>query len=83
MWFGPCYRDFFGDERLLGTPAYSVEQIGNGIYVQLTEQITDTDKNRDAYLAAQAATQDHLGRDAFVGTAEGRCRVPEFVVPNP
>lgn len=82
MWFGEPYRELFGD-RLLTVPVFSVRQIGGGVYVQLTESVTDPDKQRDKYLAAQAATQQHLDSDAFRGNLSRKCRVPEFRVPRP
>ena len=82
MWFGEPYRELFGD-RLLDVPAFAVREIGTGVYVQLTGKITDVDRKRDAYLAAQAAAQKHLNNDAFRGSSSGKCRVPEFRVPRP
>lgn len=79
MLFGPPYVELFGRERLLSTPAARVEPMGEGIYVQLTDDPTDVAKNRDEYLAAQRAAKEHLDRDAFRGiSASGKCRVPEF-----
>ncbi len=82
MWFGEPYRELFGD-KLLDVPAFEVRETGSGVYVQLTEKITDVDKKREAYLEAQAAAQAHLNNDAFRGNSSGKCRVPEFRVPRP
>ena len=82
MWFGQPYRELFG-ESLLDVPAFSVREIGSGVYVQLTEKITDVDRQREAYLEAQANAQAHLNNDAFRGNPSGKCRVPEFQVPRP
>lgn len=82
MWLGKPDRELFGD-RLLNVPAFSVREIGGGVYVQLTESVTDPGKQRDAYLAAQTAAQQHLDSNAFRDNSSGKCRVPEFQVPRP
>ena len=77
MFFGPPYFELFGRERLLGTPAAHVEEMRNGIYVQLTPSVTDVRVDREKYLAAQRAAREHLDSGAFVGT-QGDVKAPQF-----
>lgn len=82
MFFGPPYVELFGRERLLNTPAAHVEELADGIYVQLTPSVTDVAVSRESYLAAQQAAREHLDSNAFVGDASpGEIRVPEFLCP--
>lgn len=79
MLFGPPYVKLFGRERLMSSTAACVEVVGNGVYLQLTDNPTDVAKNREEYLTSQRLTKEHLDRDAFRGqTSADRCNVPEF-----
>jgi hypothetical protein len=53
--YGPPYVRLFGLQKLLGTPAYKVEQLGPEIvYVQLTESVFDV---RERYAEVDVARQ--------------------------
>lgn len=74
--FGRRYVEFFGLDRLLGTPAHRVERVDGGVYVQLTETPASVAKDRLSYLKAQRWAQEHLDHDAFLGAKQ--CRTPDF-----
>jgi len=79
MLFGRPYVELFGRERLLQTSAARVEAIGDGVYIQLTDDPTDVAKKREEYLAVQQATKAYLNSNAFRGmSANGQYSVPEF-----
>lgn len=79
MFFGPPYVGLFGRERLLNTPAAHVEEVAGGVYVQLTESVTEVAARWESYQAAQRAARAHLDSNAFAdGTSSESRRVPEF-----
>lgn len=75
---GPPYREIFGD-RLDSAPAFSVRELGNGAtYLQLTEDVSDVDRKRDAVRAAREAVQAHLGCNAFREGGHAPLNIPTF-----
>jgi hypothetical protein len=67
MVFGKPYCDMFGIERLLATPAHSVKRLGESlVYVQLTADVNDCERDHAAVLRARQFAKRHLGLEAFM-----------------
>lgn len=66
---GPAYVRMFGKRRILDTPAYKVEDLGQEqVYLQLTPRVEDIHERYDFVMAARNAAKLHLGEDAFFHT---------------
>lgn len=64
--FGDAYVRLFGMEKLLSTPAYKVEKLNDEtVFIQLTENLTDSSENFEAFQKIRKAVKDHLDPDAF------------------
>lgn len=77
--FGPPYVKLFGGaDRVRSAPAALVAELGpEQFYLQLTEDITDVQQNRAAFMAARKAAKEHLGSDCFAGYP-GPLRAPRL-----
>lgn len=76
--FGMPYRELIGG-RLADVPAHSVREVGDTVFLQLTEDVRDPVRDWGAYAAARAAAMAHLGREFFLdSTSSSRPRIPEF-----
>ena len=82
--FGRPYVDIMGADVLANTPAYWVEQVDDGYYVQLTEDIYDVANNYEAFDAVLEEAKAHIGRKFFFDkTGEVEQYVaPEFKYPE-
>ena len=64
--FGDAYVRLFGMEKLLSAPAYKVEKLNDEtVFIQLTEHLTDSSENFEAFQKIRKAVKDHLDPDAF------------------
>ncbi len=78
--FGRPYREILGD-RITGIPAYSVVEMGEVVFVQLTEQIADVGRNREKYAEVKEATKEHLLPSGIFGVSGQKARrAPEFTL---
>ena len=69
--FGPAYVKLFGMERLLSTPAYTVEKLAEDmVYVQLSASLSDLHDNYAAVQATRERAKEHLGMEAFFDPAK-------------
>lgn len=76
--FGEPYVQLFGKERLLRTPSAQLTDLGNAVYIQLTENPSDVVSQRSTYSSAQLAAKEHLNAPAFRG--DGAVVVPPFTM---
>lgn len=64
--FGDAYVRLFGMEKLLTTPAYKVEKLNDEtVFIQLTENLTDSVENFAEFQKIRKAVKDYLDPDAF------------------
>lgn len=64
--FGPSYVRMFGKEKLLNTPAYKVEDIGEEmVFIQLTSGMEDIHNNFKKVMDARLIAKKHLGENSF------------------
>lgn len=64
--FGDAYVRLFGMEKLLTTPAYKVEKLNDEtVFIQLTENLTDSVENFAEFQKIRKVVKDHLDPDAF------------------
>jgi hypothetical protein len=64
--FGPEYVELFGRARLLSAPCHVAKEIGQAVYVQLTESVFDMLTRFDEVQAARKRVKAHLSVvDAF------------------
>jgi len=61
--FGTPYRDFIGKERLLSAPAHRVEEVDEGVLVQLDPNPKAW--NTPEYKEKERAVLDHIGPEHF------------------
>ncbi len=70
--FGSAYVKMFGKERLLTTPAFKVEEIGEDmVFIQLTERMEDIHLKFQEVLGARAKAKEHLGKEYFFNLEKG------------
>ncbi len=66
--FGPPYVRLFGKERLLRVPAAAVKEIADDlVYVQITENLEDLEKDFAGFEQSREAVMDALDSGAFSG----------------
>jgi hypothetical protein len=64
--FGSAYIQMFGKEKLLNTPAFKVEEIGDEIvYIQLTPNMEDIHEQYEKVMQARTNAKKHLGEECF------------------
>lgn len=64
--FGPSYVRMFGKEKLMTTPAYKVEEVGDEmVFIQLTSDMEDIHKSFKQVMEARIAAKKHLGEESF------------------
>ena len=81
--FGEPYLELFGKARVLGTPAFRVEELHSAlVYVQLTERVLDCAEDRAHVEAVRRGAIEHLDANAFRGRPrdDGSYNVPSCVV---
>jgi hypothetical protein len=87
--FGPPYVQLLGKERLLGAPAYVVEEIGpDMIYVQLTESLAGALEDSAGLQSQRKLFKEHFLSNAFFISGQGYDRLQRgpvgdvFAVPT-
>ena len=64
--FGSAYIRLFGKEKVLNTPAYKVEEIGDElVYIQLTPHMEDIHEQYEQVMQARTNAKKHLGDECF------------------
>jgi len=81
--FGPSYRPWFSDTKLMSSPCYSVYEAGGAIVLQLTAKIEDMVADPVKFNATRDAVILHLGAESFLrGEGEEEQReAPLFRLP--
>ena len=70
--FGLSYVKLFGKEKLLATPAFKVEEIGEDmVFIQLTEKMEDIHLQYEEVMQARYKAKAHLGREHFFNLEQG------------
>ncbi len=79
--FGKPYIEMMGLEKLLKTPAYLIERWGDGVYIQITENIEDTFQKYEEFDKLRTQIKEYLGRQYFFSPdlPKSEYRVPNFV----
>lgn len=78
MFFGKEYVELFGKDKLLTAPVFETRAHSDGVYVQLTENITDPLENYESYMELKKAFMDHVGADAFLSIDNPNPRLPDL-----
>ncbi len=78
--FGRPYVEMMRVERLLSAPASVVERWGDGVYIQVTENIEDTVDNFEEFDRLRMEIKEHLGRHYFFSPdlPKSEYRAPTF-----
>lgn len=80
--FGLSYVKMFGKEKLLATPAFKVEEIGeNMVFIQLTEKMEDIHLQYEEVMNARDRAKAHLGREYFFNLEQGYSLEADFNQP--
>jgi hypothetical protein len=79
--FGKPYIEMMGLEKLLETHAYLIERWGDGVYIQITENIEDTFQKYEEFDELRTQIKEYLGRQYFFSSdlPKSEYRVPNFV----
>jgi hypothetical protein len=84
--FGAPYIGMFGEEKLLSSPVYHSDRLSNGsVMLQLTEELSDVERQPEAIELVRSAVKTHLGQDAFFQPSlepTHAYRVPQFSFQN-
>ncbi len=78
--FGAPYAEMFGRDRLLSAPAYVAESLSDEmVFLQMTDQLTDVERNPPVFNEARSRVKVHLGPEAFFDPERsGTYRAPKF-----
>ncbi len=80
--FGPAYIEHFGRERLLSSPAETVEEWNDGhIFIRLSDDIMDFENDFPRMQSIRERVKEHLGNESFFSQekgSEGKYSVPDF-----
>lgn len=64
--FGSAYIRLFGKDKLLTTPAFKVEEIGDElVFIQLTPLMEDIHEQYEQVMQARSKAKKHLGEECF------------------
>lgn len=82
--FGHTYVALIGHDRLLATPAAVATAWGDGIFIQLTNEINDV-LEYELFDAVRRRAKEHIGLEYFFDPtgAVSAYRAPEFKLPEP
>lgn len=78
MYFGLPYVDIIGKDRLLNTPVAGTEQWGDGIYIQLTDNIGDILNDYDQFEGLRVLVKKHIGCDLFF---DPKLEIESYIAP--
>lgn len=65
MFFGLPYVEIIGRDRLLSAPVACTERWGDGVYIQLTDNIGDVVNKYDQFEELRVLVKNHIGCELF------------------